>query len=88
MKKILHTVDWYVQVGFLVSLIMIVAGFIIPPAGVVDGSVLVAFGEVNGFAALFVFLFKLPEYIEKGMTAHFKKGDIEVTVGADEDENK
>ena len=39
-------------VTFGVAAILIVVGFIIPPTGVIDGSVLTAVGELFAFAAL------------------------------------
>lgn len=81
--KFLKSVDWYVKVAFLVSLILGVASFIIPPTGIIDPSVLTFIGEILGGGALITFLFKLPEYIEKGYTAKFKKGDVEIEIDKD-----
>jgi hypothetical protein len=39
-------------VAFGVSIALIVAGFCVPPQGVIDGSVLKAVGELFAFAAL------------------------------------
>ncbi len=39
-------------VALLVSIVLIVVGFIIPPKGVIDGSVLKAVGELFAYAAL------------------------------------
>ena len=44
------------------ALILVVVGFIIPPMGVIDGSVLTAVGELMGFAALA----QVPPLIKKG----------------------
>ena len=41
-------------VALCVSICLIVAGFLIPPTGVIDGSVLKAVGELFAFAALAV----------------------------------
>lgn len=35
-----------------VSILLVIAGFIVPPPGVIDSSVLTAIGEVSGFTAL------------------------------------
>ena len=42
-----------------ISIILMVAGFCVPPTGIIDGSVLTATGELFGFATLF----QLPEII-------------------------
>ena len=39
-------------IAFCASIALIVAGFIVPPQGVIDGSVLTAVGELFAFAAL------------------------------------
>lgn len=51
MKKIFNpqSIFW---VCLLVSIILVVVGFCLPPQGVIDGSVLTAVGELLGFAAL------------------------------------
>lgn len=64
------------------SIGLIVGGFLTPPKGVIDGSVLTATGIIFAFAALGIFA----QAIEKGKFARIKKNDIEVTVG-DNDEN-
>ena len=40
------------MVCLIVSVCLIVAGFLTPPQGVIDGSVLTAVGEIFAFAAL------------------------------------
>lgn len=49
-------------VTFGVSAALIVVGFLIPPTGVIDGSVLTAVGELFAFATLG----QLPSLIQKG----------------------
>lgn len=65
-----------------VSIALIVVGFILPPVGVIDGSVLTAVGELVLFPAL-AYGFKA---IELGMDVKFEKGDTSITIGND-DEN-
>lgn len=36
----------------IVAIVLIVVGFVLPPKGVIDGSVLTAVGELFGFATL------------------------------------
>lgn len=81
MAKILKAVDWYVHLTMIVSICLIIASFIVPPTGVIDGSVLAGTGELGGMAAIFTFLAKLPEYIEKGGTARVTKGGTTIEVG-------
>lgn len=47
---------------FVASLILICVGFIIPPTGVIDSSVITAVGELLGFAVVG----QLPALIDKG----------------------
>lgn len=62
-----------------VSITLIVAGFILPPVGVIDGSVLTAVGELVLFPAL-AYGYKA---IELGMDVKFEKGDASVTITND-----
>lgn len=81
MSKILKAVDWYVHLAMIVSLGLGIAAFIIPPTAVIDRSVLAFIAEITGAAALLTFLMKLPEYIEKGATARFQRGNTSIEVG-------
>ena len=81
MARILKAVDWYVHLAMIVSIGLGIAAFIIPPTAVIDRSVLAFIAEITGAAALLTFLMKLPEYIEKGATARFQRGNTSIEVG-------
>ena len=67
----------------VVSLILIVTSFFIPPLAVVDGSVLAAVGEIFGFAALG----EVGAAIERGHSATIRHNNTEIEIGKkDEDE--
>lgn len=78
MKELWKNIDNYVKLGFLISLILIIASFFIPPIGAIDGSVIAAVGEINGFASILIFLYKLPQYIEAGMSAKITRGETQI----------
>ena len=85
MAKILKAVDWYVHLTMIVSIGLIIASFVVPPTGVIDGSVLGGIGELGAMAAVFTFLAKLPEYINSGATARVTKGNTTLEVGPRKD---
>lgn len=60
-----------------VSIGLLVAGFTIPPTGVIDGSVLTAVGELFAFASLFT----VADAISKGIDAKIKHGNTSLTIG-------
>lgn len=64
-----------------VAICLFVGGFFCPPMGVIDGSVLKASGILLGFASLAV----LAQAIHNGKSISFTKGDMEVEVGEDDD---
>ena len=66
------------------SLILIVAGFIVPPTGVVDNSVLIAVGELNGTLAIGAVI----KAVDKGRSATFHHNNTEVTINSNEDEEE
>lgn len=68
----------------IAALILIVAGFIVPPTGVVDSSVLIAVGELNGTLAIGAVI----KSIDKGRSASIKHNGTEVTITGDEDEQE
>lgn len=63
------------------SIVLIVAGFIVPPRGVIDGSVLTAVGELFGFATLASVL-KMSKYKQMEL----KHGNTTLTIGEDDNE--
>lgn len=65
----------------IISVVLIVAGFIVPPCGVIDGSVLTAVGELFGFATLASVL-KMSKYKQMEL----KHGNTTLTIGEDDTE--
>lgn len=60
-----------------ISIALVVAGFLVPPTGKIDGSVLTAVGELFGFATLEIVLIA----IRKGVDATLRHGKTEVAIG-------
>ena len=58
----------------IVSIGLIVAGFCVPPMGIIDGSVLTAVGILFGFASLA----QVPVIIEVAGYVRMTKGDITI----------
>lgn len=68
-------------VCILTSLALIVAGFVLPPQGIIDGSVLKAVGELIIFPVV-VYGFRA---IELGLEVTIHKGDTTVEIHRDDD---
>ena len=58
----------------IVSIGLIVAGFCVPPMGIIDGSVLTAVGILFGFASLA----QIPVIIEVAGYVRMSKGDMTI----------
>lgn len=71
-------------VCLVVSIILIVASFFIPPLAVVDGSVLAAVGEIFGFAALG----EVAAAIERGHGASITHGNTTIEIKKEEEEDE
>lgn len=65
------------------SLILLVVGFIVPPTGVIDGSVLTAVGELFGFATLAT----IPKVIH-GRSVELTHGNTSLSLGDDDDNER
>lgn len=65
------------------SIVLIVAGFFVPPLGVIDGSVLTAVGELFAFATLAT----IP-YIAQGRSVELKHGNTTLALGDDDEAEK
>ena len=71
---------------FVISVLLIIAGFLLPPMGIIDGSVLTAVGELLLFPVV-IYGFRA---IELGMEVKIQKGDTSVEIHKDDgdgDEN-
>ena len=71
----LHNVAFIVCL--LISAALLVAGFLVPPTGVIDPSVLTAVGELFAFAALS----QLPFVIASGKGITLNHGNTSISVG-------
>ena len=67
-----------------IGLLLIIIAFFIPPAAQIHQSVLIAVGEINGFAALGAVI----KAIDKGSSATFHHNGTEVTINSNEDEDE
>lgn len=65
---------FYLTLG--TSIFLIGAGFLIPPTGVIDGSVLTAVGELLMFSVIA----RIPEAIKAGRNIKLQKGDSSVEI--------
>lgn len=65
-----------------IGLLLIIIAFFIPPTAYIDQSVLIAIGEINGFAALGAVI----KAIDKGSSATFHHNGTDVTINSNEDE--
>lgn len=74
--KILKGDVWF-HIFSSVSILLIVVGFVVPPTGIIDGSVFIAVGELFAFASLREVHFA----IDKGMDAKIEHGQTTITVG-------
>ena len=67
----------------VVAIGLIVGGFVVPPTGVIDGSVLTAVGELFAFAALSVGA----NAIRLGYDLKFIKGDTTINLNNNDDKD-
>ena len=70
---------------FAISLLLIIGGFLLPPMGIIDGSVLTAVGELLMFGVLA----QLPAIIDAAKnikSIKLTKGDFTAEVSSSEDE--
>jgi hypothetical protein len=80
MMKAKHADKPIFYVCLIMSIILLVASFLLPPQGVIDPSVLTATGILFAFAALGV----AGQNLANGKDVTFKKGDMEFTIDDEE----
>ena len=66
----------------IIGVILIIVAFILPPLSVIDNSVLIAVGEINGFIALGAVI----KAIDKGESATFTHNNTSITIGKEKQE--
>lgn len=76
--------QWCFGICFAISALLIIVGFILPPQGEIDGSVLTAVGELVIFPTL-AFGFRA---LMTGMELHINKGDLHIELSKDDDKNQ
>lgn len=64
-------------VSLILSIVLLVAGFLTPPYAKIDGSILTGVGELFGFATLEIVYIA----IRKGLDARFSHGNTSMTIG-------
>ena len=64
----------------IIGVILIVAAFILPPISVIDNSVLIAVGEIDGMIALGAVI----KAIDKGESATFTHNNTSITISKEE----
>lgn len=81
MKKVLNILshDIWFHIFASLSLILIVASFILPPTGMIDPSVIGAVGEIAGFGALW----ELHVAIRRGFDAKIQHHDTTIEINKD-----
>lgn len=69
---------------FVISIILAVVGFILPPTGVIDSSVLLVIGELGFFSTIT----KIPDFIKTlkgGASIEIEKGDTHIKLEGEDD---
>lgn len=73
-------------VCFLISIILAITGFFMPPTGVIDSSVLLVIGELGFFSTIT----KIPDFIKAlkgGASIEIEKGDTHIKLEGEETNN-
>ena len=66
----------FLRISFVLSIVLTVGGFLCPPIGSIDGSVLTAVGMLLMFSVIE----KIPEAIKTGKSLKIVKGDFSAEI--------
>lgn len=75
--------DFWLKILTFASIGLIIASFIVPPAGIIDPSVLAATGELAGFGAIWEF----NKAMNKNIDAKVKIKELELEINRQKDEH-
>lgn len=67
----------------IIGVILIIVAFILPPLSVIDNSILIAVGELDGMIALGAVI----KAIDKGESATFTHNNTSITISKEEGDN-
>lgn len=67
----------------IIGVILIITAFLLPPLSVIDNSVLIAVGELDGMIALGAVI----KAIDKGESATFTHNNTSITISKEEGDN-
>lgn len=70
------------NINLVVSILLIVGGFLVPPVGIIDGSVLTAVGLLLMFSVIE----KIPEAIKTGRNLKISNGDFSAEVSTEKND--
>ena len=83
-KILIKGTPWYIHAVMIISIILTIASFCIPPYAVIDSSVIAVIGELLGGATLVTFVLNIPAYIEAGARAKITHGKTTIEVSGDD----
>ena len=66
----------------IIGVILIIVAFILPPLSVIDNTVLIAVGEIDGMIALGAVI----KAIDKGESATFTHNNTSITIGKEKED--
>lgn len=75
--------DLWLKVLTITSVALIISSFIVPPLGIIDGSVLAAVGELSGLGALWEFT----KAMKKNIDAKVKIKEIELELNNNKEDD-
>lgn len=78
--------DFWLKVLTISSILLIVGSFIVPPLGIIDGSVLAAVGELTGIGALWEFTKAMKRNVNAKVK--IKELELEINQKKHEEENE
>ena len=76
--------DIWLKILTITSVALIISSFIVPPLGIIDGSVLAAVGELTGLGALWEFT----KAMKKNIDAKVKIKEIELELNNKDDNDQ
>lgn len=79
-----QTSKWIGIAVTITAIVLVITGFLVPPTGVIDGSVLTAVGELLGFKAVSM----LPVFAKRGTDVTLSHGDTSITINNPDEKNE
>lgn len=86
-KDLVWGLPWYMYVLLGVAIVLLIVSWVMPPAWIIEKSVIVSVGMLLGFGWLYFVTVNIPNFMRAGARIRATKGDASIEITSVEDKD-